>query len=251
MVSLPDASWHQRGQVCGIAALVVAILSAFAWLPLNLGAAALATALSVAGILQGERKYSLITPVVVAAVLLFLSPVTLTIIFGLAQHGNPGLLLLVLVFVGAPWAAVAYDNARREGRTWPTGADFRITVAGPHGPSPRPSKNNAADQQQLLLIPKIGGRPFRVGYNELLKGRAVILGRKESSDLVLPDLSVSREHAQITATRDLGPAICDLGSANGTFVNGQRIGKSYVALSGAKSIRLGECEVTVELPDER
>ena len=78
-----------RGEVCGIAALIVAVLSGFAWLPLNLGAATLSTVLSVVASLHGERKYAVISSVVVGAVLIFLSPITLGMIWALAQHGNP------------------------------------------------------------------------------------------------------------------------------------------------------------------
>jgi ABC-type multidrug transport system ATPase subunit len=56
--------------------------------------------------------------------------------------------------------------------------------------------------------------------------RRLRIGRGPRNDLVVPDLSVSREHAEL---RNLGSGryeIADLGSHNGTFVNGRRIGQA-------------------------
>src|ERR1039457_6476625 len=49
------------------------------------------------------------------------------------------------------------------------------------------------------------------------------IGRDPSNDLVIPDLSVSRGHAELHNLGDRRYEIVDLGSHNGTFVNGQRI----------------------------
>jgi hypothetical protein len=48
------------------------------------------------------------------------------------------------------------------------------------------------------------------------------IGRGAGSDIVIPDKTLSRQHARIQAT-DRGCVVEDLGSTNGTFVNGQRI----------------------------
>ncbi len=50
------------------------------------------------------------------------------------------------------------------------------------------------------------------------------IGRSSVSDIVIDEPSISRQHARITLT-DAGLLIEDLGSSNGTFVNGQRISK--------------------------
>ena len=60
---------------------------------------------------------------------------------------------------------------------------------------------------------------------------AASIGRNEDSDIFLVDPSVSRSHATIQIEND-GAAVTDLGSTNGTFVNGERITGSRCLVSG-------------------
>ncbi len=53
----------------------------------------------------------------------------------------------------------------------------------------------------------------------------VVIGRGRDCDLALDDAMISRQHAMIYKGRDGGLMIKDMGSANGTFVNGRRIQK--------------------------
>jgi len=57
---------------------------------------------------------------------------------------------------------------------------------------------------------------------ELRDGRPMIVGRAPTSDIPIIDPTISRRHAELHAT-DKGFLIRDLGSSNGTFVNGSRI----------------------------
>ena len=52
--------------------------------------------------------------------------------------------------------------------------------------------------------------------------RPLIVGREAAADLVIDDPQVSRRHARLTPT-DYGAGVEDLGSRNGTFVNGAQI----------------------------
>lgn len=67
----------------------------------------------------------------------------------------------------------------------------------------------------------------------------VTIGRQPGNDIRLDDQTVSSEHAAV----QLGdPAtLTDLGSTNGTFVNGERIGKQ--ALAHGDVIRIGNHEM--------
>src|ERR1044072_7640993 len=74
--------------------------------------------------------------------------------------------------------------------------------------------------------------------------RDVVLGR-ENAAIALADEENSRRHAEITSAGGV-LRIVDLGSTNGTFVNGKRI-DGPVELHGGETIRLGQSTFTVEV----
>jgi ABC-type multidrug transport system ATPase subunit len=59
-----------------------------------------------------------------------------------------------------------------------------------------------------------------------LHSGVVIIGRSPSSDIVLDDPLVSRHHAELRQLPSGRREIADLGSFNGTFVNGHRVDKA-------------------------
>lgn len=71
-----------------------------------------------------------------------------------------------------------------------------------------------------------------------LEAPEYLVGREPPADVVIPLPRVSRRHARITRG-ERGYAICDLGSRNGTFVNGQLIGDTPVSLSDGDQIVFG------------
>ena len=66
----------------------------------------------------------------------------------------------------------------------------------------------------------------------------VFIGRDLTNDLVINDAEVSRRHARLVAQAG-GYILEDLGSTNGTFVNGQRLMGPYILRSG-ETVTLGE-----------
>ena len=71
---------------------------------------------------------------------------------------------------------------------------------------------------------------------ELLLSRPLVVGRATGCDFVLNDESCSRMHVRITPTGDRG-RVEDLGSTNGTLVNGERV--SVAALEEGDTIMIG------------
>src|SRR5215813_7243177 len=63
---------------------------------------------------------------------------------------------------------------------------------------------------------------YQGGEFPLRMNREIIIGRSSDLDMVLVEDMVSRRHAKITSTEgDI--FIQDMGSTNGTFVNGEKI----------------------------
>ncbi len=81
-----------------------------------------------------------------------------------------------------------------------------------------------------------------------LKEEEFLIGRGTDCDLRLPLSDVSRHHCLIRI-RGKEIALMDLGSANGTFVNGQRI-RSQTPLHSGDQIRVGTVLFVVDLGDE-
>jgi adenylate cyclase len=67
---------------------------------------------------------------------------------------------------------------------------------------------------------------------EISPGRTLIVGRTDDCDLPIADPTVSRRHAELDLT-DSGLRLRDVGSTNGTFVDGRRVSEA-VALPGAQ-----------------
>jgi adenylate cyclase len=57
---------------------------------------------------------------------------------------------------------------------------------------------------------------------ELPPGRSLVVGRGVSSDIAIYDPTISRRHAELTVGTD-GVRVKDLGSSNGTCINGSRV----------------------------
>ncbi|MFG2503745.1 FHA domain-containing protein [Streptomyces sp. NPDC048441] len=84
--------------------------------------------------------------------------------------------------------------------------------------------------------PPVYGDRSPTTFHQLSLGRKMRIGRALENELVVSDLQVSRHHAEFTATPDGRFEIHDLGSHNGTYINGQPVAKSGTALIGPNDI---------------
>jgi hypothetical protein len=81
------------------------------------------------------------------------------------------------------------------------------------------------------------------GGSHALSGHVTSIGRSSDCSIVLSDPNVSRRHAEIRHIGD-GYSLIDLGSTNGTEVNGQRIAET--ALMNGDVIGVGQTKLTFE-----
>ena len=95
----------------------------------------------------------------------------------------------------------------------------------------------AARSQRALLI--VDGRRVVVGAS------GATIGRSRQCDVVIDDPNVSRQHAEV---RPRGGAwvLTDLGSTNGSTLNGRRVGHPEVVQPGDQ-IEIGTSMITFEL----
>lgn len=95
----------------------------------------------------------------------------------------------------------------------------------------------ANDSYQLVVrnAPQSGLTPGQV---IALEDDVLTLGRDPLSDIILDDAEVSRHHAKLLLQAG-GYEIQDMGSTNGTFIDGKRLGGEPLALKPGQVIMLG------------
>ena len=95
----------------------------------------------------------------------------------------------------------------------------------------------------LTLILKEGAAPVTLQLNE----DVIAIGRSKENNIVLKNIKASRRHARIER---IGATyqITDLGSGNGTKVNGKKI--DFQALNKGDEIAIGDARLTLKAIDD-
>jgi pSer/pThr/pTyr-binding forkhead associated (FHA) protein len=95
----------------------------------------------------------------------------------------------------------------------------------------------------------IGVLPSGEKLEYLIDKHEVEIGKAAHNHITLTDPTVSNTHAIVIA-RDAGYTIVDLGSRNGTFVNGERLGSQAHTLRHGDKVQLGQTVLTFRNPGE-
>ncbi len=82
-----------------------------------------------------------------------------------------------------------------------------------------------------------------------IKGGRCVIGRGEGCDVQAPLPTISRTHCEIRTTPDGGVFVRDLGSSNGTFINGERIERE-AGLAAGDHLALGKVTFAVQINGE-
>jgi pSer/pThr/pTyr-binding forkhead associated (FHA) protein len=89
-----------------------------------------------------------------------------------------------------------------------------------------PFPNDELEAGQALLLVKRGPN---AGSTFLLQTETTKAGRDPDATVFLDDITVSRQHAVIERRSEGGWFVRDLGSLNGTYVNGEQVDESKLA----------------------
>jgi pSer/pThr/pTyr-binding forkhead associated (FHA) protein len=100
----------------------------------------------------------------------------------------------------------------------------------------------------MFALKFISGK-YQGGEFPLTPDREIVIGRSSDLDMVLVEDMVSRKHAKI-ATSDAQLIIQDLGSTNGTFVNGEKIKKARLKEGDRVLIGTSILKVVSARPDQ-
>ncbi|GAB2781095.1 FHA domain-containing protein [Streptomyces daliensis] len=159
---------------------------------------------------------------------------------GAAEHGSEP----VAVYVGTerldPHRQVLGEPPLLDGAV--------VSLHGPAAPSPASAAayasalsayGSAKARLHVVSGPDAGGV-------HLLQGGKVTLGRSAEADVPLDDPDVSRLHCAVTVTDGGAVTVTDLGSTNGTSVDGAPVGGRPALFQPGATLRIGESAVRLE-----
>lgn len=143
-----------------------------------------------------------------------------------------GFLVLLWFFVFAVVYSLRADLFGVRVRKMPAGDAAPAPTPVHQAPRPSSAPSKAATRLVITSGPK-AGLEVPLGSADSLS-----IGRSSESGLVIRDDYTSSHHARLSQRGDIW-MLQDLGSTNGTFLNGQRLGDRPVQVHNGAAIKVG------------
>ncbi|MFE5795926.1 FHA domain-containing protein [Streptomyces sp. NPDC056503] len=123
------------------------------------------------------------------------------------------------------------------------GAVLALQAPDPDDRSGLAATASSAARLHVVAGPDAGGV-------HLLHGGPIRIGRSVEADVPLDDPDVSRAHCTVTVAEDGRVTVADLGSTNGTTLDGVPVGDRPVRLGPGALLRLGESTLRLTAPHD-
>lgn len=121
-------------------------------------------------------------------------------------------------------------------------AAFGLIAARLRGLQPARPKTLAL---ALLVRESASRAPAREVRLTLADGAPLVIGRSADADLPLADPEASRRHARLALVRGV-VYLADLGSSNGTFLNGKALTDESIELRPGDDVDVGNTRITLQ-----
>ncbi|GAB1335919.1 hypothetical protein ACE1SV_25090 [Streptomyces sp. E-15] len=113
-----------------------------------------------------------------------------------------------------------------------------LSLGAPAAAEPHPELDEAPTRLHVVAGPDAGGV-------HLLHGGRITVGRSADADVPLDDPDVSRLHCAVTVGADGRVSVADLGSTNGTSLDGRQVTDRPVRFPAGGLLRIGESALRV------
>ncbi|MFC8304729.1 FhaA domain-containing protein [Specibacter sp. NPDC057265] len=115
-----------------------------------------------------------------------------------------------------------------------------VNAAAQQAPTPVYKRRTApAPSEQGQAVLDIDGQRYS------LNAESIVLGRSSEADILIDDTGVSRKHLEIRSVDGVSTAV-DLGSTNGSYVDGHRV-QGTAELHDGSSITMGRTQITFRI----
>lgn len=170
------------------------------------------------------------------ATLVVLAPENVVLLNGRPVEGRATIKPGDLILFGKIGARVAAAE--------PAPRAIQMPGQGASAPAPAENRTRARPSLPRFALRGVSGTTFGKIYP--LVGTMTI-GRAPECDIPIPDGEISRQHARLREQAD-GVGVEDLGSSNGTFLNGTRI--DVAVARGGDELRFDTLRFVVQAPEQ-